>query len=233
MFCGMSKSKKRAVLESFETDNNIRVMCGVKSVVSLGLNLQKISSTVVLCEPGWNDSIDAQAIARVDRHGQRRIPHIYRLLISGSVDIAVRKLQQTKRTIANSALYRREDVQLARVLRNMIDLNPATALVKPAPGFAVTYDQGFLPGELQHLPSSCLEEELEPVKTKADKINDYVNGGVQQTRTYQRALDQRLDALDNIDQRAALADLSADELAYNQYFFKSLAEIAAENKDFV
>lgn len=146
---------KQKVLKAFENDPTVRVMCAVKSVAGVGLNLQHGSATLVLCEPGWNDAVDAQAVARIDRTGQMRTPHIYRLLWANSVDTAMMKLQEIKRTIANSALYLRADTKVAKVLSNLIDMNPQTALT-PRPGDQqVNYSQGFLSHE--------------PVKKKARK----------------------------------------------------------------
>lgn len=144
LLCGASANAKLKTIKSFESDPNVKVMCAVKSVVGLGLNLQHASGTVILCEPGWNDAIDSQAVARVDRTGQLRVPHIYRLLWANSVDTAMMELQSIKRNIADSAVHRHEDLKIAKVLRNLIDMNPDTALV-PRPGDApITYNQGFL-----------------------------------------------------------------------------------------
>jgi hypothetical protein len=144
LLAGMAKNAKLAAIKAFETDSNVKIMCAVKSVAGVGLNLQHTSGTMVICEPGWNDAIDSQVFARIDRTGQRRVPHIYRLLIANSVDTAIMELQAAKLQIAHSTVYKHEQVHIATILRKMIDMNPETALVPRPQDSPVTYNQGFL-----------------------------------------------------------------------------------------
>jgi superfamily II DNA or RNA helicase len=51
----------------------------------VGLNIQA-ASVVVLCEPQWKPTIEAQAIARCHRMGQVRRVQVHRLLLEDSVD---------------------------------------------------------------------------------------------------------------------------------------------------
>lgn len=216
LFCGTTKKRKKAVLESFENDETIRVMCAVKSVAGVGLNLQSASGTVILCEPGWNEAIDAQAVARIDRKGQVRVPHIYRLLVSNSVDLAVRRLQAIKHTIATSTLYRHEEVQIATILRDLMDMNPETALVRPHPEFPITYNQKFL----------TLAPVNSPPASPFAVARHEKQGGEGEPPS-------KISRTDESELTECFANLTADELAYNTYYFKTAEEIMKENLDFV
>jgi SNF2 family DNA or RNA helicase len=53
--------------------------------------------TVFLLDPWWNPSVEAQAVDRLHRIGQRKTVWIYRLLAKDSVEEKVQQLQQIKR----------------------------------------------------------------------------------------------------------------------------------------
>lgn len=145
LLCGATQVQKQRTMAMFEQNPRIRVMCAVKSVVGVGLNLQHISGTVILCEPGWNDATDLQAVARIDRTGQTRTPHIYRLLWANSVDTAMMELQAIKRRIADHAVNKHENVQVIKVLCKLMDMDPSTALQpRPMIDAPITYRQAFV-----------------------------------------------------------------------------------------
>lgn len=61
-----------------------------------GLNLQE-ANHVVLVEPALDPAIEAQAIGRVDRMGQRHSStHVHRFVVSGTVEENVNKLCQDR-----------------------------------------------------------------------------------------------------------------------------------------
>jgi len=64
----------------------------------VGLNIQA-ASLVILTEPQWKPSVEAQAIARAHRMGQVRKVQVHRLLAKGTVDERLRELQDRKRLL--------------------------------------------------------------------------------------------------------------------------------------
>jgi SNF2 family DNA or RNA helicase len=74
----------------------------------VGLNIQS-ASVVVLCEPQWKPSTEAQAIARSHRMGQVRRVQVHRLLLEDSVDqrmlaVLAGKQQLIERFVNGSAI---------------------------------------------------------------------------------------------------------------------------------
>ena len=68
-----------------------------------GLNLTA-ASYVVLFDPWWNPAVEAQAIDRTHRIGQKSKVIAYRLLMKSSIEEKIRALQKTKAAIADDVL---------------------------------------------------------------------------------------------------------------------------------
>lgn len=133
LLCGGTVEQKTRTLLAFKENSKIRVMCVVKSVGGVGLNLQDTSGTCIVSEPGWNEAVDAQCVARIVRHGQARDPpRVYRLLIANSVDTAMRQLQDMKKLVAKAALVHNQSLKVAEYMTKFLDRNPSTAL-RPTP----------------------------------------------------------------------------------------------------
>jgi SNF2 family DNA or RNA helicase len=59
---------------------------------------------VVLFDPWWNPAVEAQAIDRTHRIGQKKTVFAYRLLIKGTIEEKIRRLQQHKGALAQDIL---------------------------------------------------------------------------------------------------------------------------------
>jgi SNF2 family DNA or RNA helicase len=68
-----------------------------------GLNLTA-ASYVVLFDPWWNPAVEAQAIDRTHRIGQKQTVFAYRLIIKGTIEEKIRLLQKKKGALANDIL---------------------------------------------------------------------------------------------------------------------------------
>jgi len=68
-----------------------------------GLNLTA-ASYVVLFDPWWNPAVEAQAIDRTHRIGQKSRIIAYRLLVKGSIEEKIRSLQKDKQALADEVL---------------------------------------------------------------------------------------------------------------------------------
>ena len=72
----------------------------------MGINLIG-ASRLVLFDVDWNPAIDAQAMARIHRDGQKRPCVIYRLLMAGSLDEKIWQRQVTKLGLADSVMEKK------------------------------------------------------------------------------------------------------------------------------
>ena len=68
-----------------------------------GLNLTAADS-VILYDPWWNPSVEAQAMDRAHRIGQTKPVFVYKLVAAGTVEAAILELQKRKASLAQ-ALY--------------------------------------------------------------------------------------------------------------------------------
>jgi SNF2 family DNA or RNA helicase len=68
-----------------------------------GLNLTA-ASYVVLFDPWWNPAVEAQAIDRTHRIGQKQTVFAYRLIVKGTIEEKIRELQRRKGSIAKDIL---------------------------------------------------------------------------------------------------------------------------------
>jgi SNF2 family DNA or RNA helicase len=59
---------------------------------------------VILCDPWWNPSVEAQAAGRSHRIGQNRPVTVYRLLTAGTIEERIIAMHETKRAIADALL---------------------------------------------------------------------------------------------------------------------------------
>ena len=59
---------------------------------------------MVIFDPWWNPAVEAQAIDRTHRIGQKRTVIAYRLVVQNSIEQKIRDLQKQKSNLANDIL---------------------------------------------------------------------------------------------------------------------------------
>ncbi len=74
---------RQAVVSSFEREKNVLLLSGKAGGTGLTLVTAR---TMVILEPDWNPSNDAQVIGRIWRQGQTQEVAIYRLVIISSFE---------------------------------------------------------------------------------------------------------------------------------------------------
>ena len=82
---GVSPSARQEMIDEFTAIDGHAVLVSQIEAGGVGLNLQA-ASVVILTEPQWKPSTEAQAIARCHRMGQVRRVHVHRLLAEDTVD---------------------------------------------------------------------------------------------------------------------------------------------------
>jgi hypothetical protein len=73
------------LVKEFNNSDRSRVCLLTTQVGGVGLTFNS-ASRVILLDPSWNPSVDAQAVDRIHRIGQTKDVIVYRLITSGTVD---------------------------------------------------------------------------------------------------------------------------------------------------
>ena len=91
------------LVDSFQRHDGAAVFLISLRAGGTGLNLTA-ASYVVLFDPWWNPAVEAQAIDRTHRIGQKKTVFAYRLLIKGTIEEKIRLLQKQKGALASDIL---------------------------------------------------------------------------------------------------------------------------------
>ena len=99
----LNSNKRDQAIAEFSNDPKCTVLLASLNVCSVGLNLVA-ANQVILCDSWWAPAIEDQAIDRVYRLGQTRETTVWRLVMEGSVEDTVLKIQAAKRELSSTAL---------------------------------------------------------------------------------------------------------------------------------
>jgi len=94
---------RRSVVEAFREDQGCAAFLISLKAGGCGLNLVE-SDYVFLLDPWWNPAVEAQAIDRAHRIGQRSHVFAYRLIAKDTVEQKIVALQDDKRKLADAVL---------------------------------------------------------------------------------------------------------------------------------
>lgn len=111
MLTGQTNNRQELVDEFQSPEGPPIFLLSLKAAGS-GLNLTA-ASYVVLYDPWWNPAVEAQAIDRTHRIGQRNQVIAYRLLARGTVEEKIRALQRDKAELAAAVV---QEESLATIL---------------------------------------------------------------------------------------------------------------------
>eukprot|EP00924_Labyrinthula_sp_SR-Ha-C_P005429 maker-scaffold_1-snap-gene-31.40-mRNA-1 protein AED:0.00 eAED:0.00 QI:0/0/0/1/1/1/2/0/1178 len=95
--------ERKAVLEAFRKDDNVRVLIMSLKAGGEGLNLQ-IASHVLILETWWNPQVHNQAYQRAHRIGQLRAVKAVLFVTNDTIEDRMHELQQTKELIFKGAV---------------------------------------------------------------------------------------------------------------------------------
>ncbi len=109
-----------APVERFQQDPEVGLFLISLKAGGLGLNLTA-AEYVFLLDPWWNPAVEAQAIDRAHRIGQRREVFAYRLIAKDTVEEKVLQLQDSKRALADAVLSA-DAVGLRHLTRDDLEL---------------------------------------------------------------------------------------------------------------
>ena len=111
MLTGKTKNREELVDQFQNDDTQTAFLLSLRAAGS-GLNLTA-ASYVILYDPWWNPAVEAQAIDRTHRIGQKDTVNAYRLVTKDSIEQKIQSLQYKKEALANEIV--REE-SLAQIL---------------------------------------------------------------------------------------------------------------------
>jgi DNA excision repair protein ERCC-6 len=94
---------RQDMVDEFNNDPDIHVFLLTTKVGGLGINLTG-ADRVIIYDPDWNPSTDAQARERSWRLGQKRDVEIYRLMTAGTIEEKIYHRQIFKQFLTNKVL---------------------------------------------------------------------------------------------------------------------------------
>jgi SNF2 family DNA or RNA helicase len=95
--------KREARVARFQSDPSVPIFLISLKAGGVGMNLTA-AEHVFLLDPWWNPAVEAQAIDRTHRIGQRRSISAYKLIARRTVEEKVVELQREKRELAAAIL---------------------------------------------------------------------------------------------------------------------------------
>jgi SNF2 family DNA or RNA helicase len=98
-----STKDRQSQVESFQQEENITVFLISLKAGGLGLNLTAADYVFIL-DPWWNPAIEAQAVDRAHRIGQKRTVFTYKFITKNTVEEKILALQQTKKQLADDLI---------------------------------------------------------------------------------------------------------------------------------
>ncbi len=102
-----STKNREAEVEKFQHDESIKVFLISLKAGGVGLNLTA-AEYVFLLDPWWNPAIEAQAIDRAHRIGQKNTVFTYKFISRNTVEEKILSLQRAKRKLFNELITTEE-----------------------------------------------------------------------------------------------------------------------------
>lgn len=97
-----SKENRAKMVDKFNSDNT-PVFCISLKAGGTGLNLTS-ADIVIHFDPWWNFAVQNQATDRAHRIGQKNVVSVYKLIVKGTIEENIIKIQEKKRELADQVL---------------------------------------------------------------------------------------------------------------------------------
>lgn len=94
---------RKACVDRFQKDSKCSLFLISLKAGGHGLNLTAADYVYIL-DPWWNPAVEAQAVDRAHRMGQRKQVFAYRMITKGTVEEKIMELQKSKRDLAESII---------------------------------------------------------------------------------------------------------------------------------
>jgi SNF2 family DNA or RNA helicase len=99
---GATKNRQ-AQVDLFQEDNSIKIFLISMKAGGLGLNLTE-ADYVFLLDPWWNPAVEAQAIDRAHRIGQKKKVFTYKFITKNTIEEKILELQNRKLKLAKNLI---------------------------------------------------------------------------------------------------------------------------------
>jgi non-specific serine/threonine protein kinase len=117
---GKTKDREAEVKKFMENDDIKLFLISIKAG-NTGLNLTK-ADYVYIVDPWWNPAVEAQAIDRTHRIGQKKNIFAYKLICKDTIEEKILKLQDKKKGIADDIIQTDEKVFKKLKKEDLMDL---------------------------------------------------------------------------------------------------------------
>ncbi|TVY44221.1 DNA repair protein [Lachnellula occidentalis] len=91
-----SFGQRKLILETYQNDPRVKILLMTTGTGAVGLNLT-VANCIYILEPQWNPMVESQAIARVNRLGQKRNVRVVRYIMKGTVEEVELQAQQIRK----------------------------------------------------------------------------------------------------------------------------------------
>jgi SNF2 family DNA or RNA helicase len=102
-----STKERQGQVELFQNNDDIRIFLISLKAGGLGLNLTA-ADYVFLLDPWWNPAVEAQAVDRAHRIGQKNIVFTYKFITKNTVEEKILNLQRNKQKLAGDLITTEE-----------------------------------------------------------------------------------------------------------------------------
>lgn len=103
MDSSLQPAQRFEMVSRFNSDPTVDVMLLTVKVGGLGLNMTG-ADTVIFFEHDWNPQVDAQAMDRAHRLGQKRVVNVYRIITRDTLEESIMSLQHFKMRMAKAVV---------------------------------------------------------------------------------------------------------------------------------
>ncbi|KAK5167617.1 DNA helicase rad5 [Saxophila tyrrhenica] len=117
----MSQKNRTATLATFNSRPKFTVLLLSLRAGGVGLNLT-VANKVFMMDPWWSWAVEAQAIDRVHRMGQGQEVRVVRLVVEGSIEEKMLRVQERKKFIASSLGMMSDEEKKAQRIEDIREL---------------------------------------------------------------------------------------------------------------
>jgi SNF2 family DNA or RNA helicase len=103
-----STKDRMGEVDKFQNDDSIKLFLISLKAGGLGLNLTK-AEYVFLLDPWWNPAVEAQAVDRAHRIGQKNTVFTYKFITKNTVEEKILSLQKHKKQLATDLIITEEN----------------------------------------------------------------------------------------------------------------------------
>jgi SNF2 family DNA or RNA helicase len=118
---GMTLDRLKPV-QAFQNAQGAAAMLVSLKAAGTGITLHA-ADYVFLLDPWWNPAVEAQAVDRVHRIGQKSTVFVYRMVTAGTIEERIQALQASKKNLFNRVIGGMDgDFDLSRHFSSLHDL---------------------------------------------------------------------------------------------------------------